>query len=285
MSIAEFACVVHFHFGAADAPHSASAGDFQSNQEAGSVLTSLILKILELSSGSIIAPPFEFEIANQPNSGSIHEALEEAEQFIDDNLRALGRRFAVVMDTSALDAVIAECERLDASIPAFFSVAHDAVAAAKAVHPFDYDAVGDALAACGIPVLEGPPKETACVHLAQLCKFAVDRGHRFPAALIRKANSKKMNKRAATSTQDVASKAHAPDYRGSPDALVSSDADANASLAAAAMLPISQYCRFRGLPYTATKADIITFCEDIPMDEQNVHILLGPGGRPSGDAL
>jgi hypothetical protein len=280
MSIAEFACVVHFHFGAADAPHGASAGDRQSEQVAVPVVTSVIIAVLELSSGSIVPPPFQFDITNEPNSASIHEALEEAEQFIDDNLRALGRRFAVVMDTSALDMVIAECERQDASIPTFFSVAHDAVAAAKSVHPFDSDAVGDALAACGIPLSDGASTEAPCVHLAQLCKFAVDRGHRFPAALIRKANSKKINKRAASSTQDVASKAHAPDSKGSPGALVSSDADA-----AAAMLPMTPYCRFRGLPYSATKADIVAFCEDIPMDEQHVHIVLAPGGRPSGDAL
>lgn len=282
MSIAEFACVVHFTFGS-HVPLASPACD--SEQHGSQVITSLNIKILELSTGSIVAPPFDLEIANQPNSATLHEALEEAEQFIEDHFRSIGRRFAVVMDASALDGAVAECERFDANIPNFFSFAHDAIAAAKSVHPFDSDALEDALAACGIAVTDAPSPEATCLHLAQLCKFAVDRGHRFPAALIRKAAPRKVNKRSATQpSQDVASKAHAPESKGSADAPVSPSPDAG-SFTTSAMLPITQYCRFRGLPYSASKSDIITFCENIPLDEENVHILLGPGGRPSGDAL
>jgi hypothetical protein len=245
------------------------------------------MKILELSTGTIIPPSFHHEISNQPASVNIHEVLEDAEQFIDDNFRSAGRRFAVVMDTSVLDAVIAECERQDANIPAFFSVAHDVVAAAKSVFSFDSDALEDALSACGIAAVHGPACDALCSRVAQLCKFAVDHGHRFPAALIRKITAKKVHKRAATHTEDVASKAHAPDSKAACNAPspTSPGNDVGGGGSAALMQPISQYCRFRGLPYSATKADIIAFCEDIPVDEASVHIVLGPGGRPSGDAL
>ena len=282
MSIAEFACVVHFQFGA-EVPHASSAGDLHSEQGGGQVAISLILAILELSTGSIIPPAFQVEISDEPNSGNIHEAFEEAEQFIDDNFRSIGRRFAVVMDTSVLDAIISECERQDADIPTFFSVAHDVIAAAKAVFPFDSDALGDALTACGIAISEQPVLEASCYCVAQLCKFAVDRGHRFPAALIRKSALKKVHKRAATPTEDVASKSHAPDAKAACNAHASPGRDAGGF--AAVPLPISQCCRFRGLPYSASKADIIAFCEDIPVEEDSVHIVLGPGSRPSGDAV
>lgn len=287
MSIAEYACVVHFHF-EGEALHTTSSGDPQPESEGGHVAISLVMKILELSTGSIIPPSFYFETSDQTEAASIHEALEDAEQFIEDNFRSSGRRFAVVMDTSTLDAVIVECERQDANIPTFFSVAHDVVAAAKSVFSFDSDALEDALSACGIPLLDGPAHETSCSRIALLCKFAVDHGHRFPAALIRKAALKKVHKRAATHTEDIASKAHAPDSKAACNAHTSPrspSSDTAGGGSAAVMLPISQYCRFRGLPYSATKADIIAFCEDIPLDEANVHIVLGPGGRPSGDAL
>jgi hypothetical protein len=282
MSIAEFACVVHFHHGRS-APRASSAGE--PHDEAGhAVAASLVIKILDLSTGAIIPPPFDMEISIQADCGTIHEVLDEAEQFIEDNFRSIGRRFAVVMAPSALDSIIAECERQDANIPIFFSVAHDAIAAAKSVHPFDSDALEDALTACGIALFDDAAQEATSGHLAQLCKFAFDRGHRFPAALIRKASTKKVNKRAATHVQDTVSKAHAPESKGTADAPASPSSDASL-VSAAAMLPISQYCRFRGLPYSASKADIIAFCEDIPVDEEQVHILLAPGGRPSGDAL
>jgi hypothetical protein len=282
MSIADFACVVHFHLGKESQPGSPS-GDFLLEQEVGQNATSLVIKILELSTGSILSPSFEFELTSQSNSGTIHEALENADQFIEDNFRSQGRRFAVIMDTSSLDEVIAECERQDASIPMFFSFAHDVIAAAKSVHPFESNGLRDAMSACGIP-LSDAPQQAACVHIARLCQFAVNHGFRFPAAIIRKVTAKKVNKRAATHTEDVASKAHAPDSKSPSNAPASQVSDAS-SFATTAMLPISQYCRFRGLPYSATKADIIAFCEDIPVDEQNVHILLGPGGRPTGDAM
>jgi hypothetical protein len=283
MSMADFACVVHFHIGR-DASHDSSTIDTHPQQQESQVVTSLLIKILDLSTGSIIPPSFEFELSGQHRMSSIHEAFEEAEQFIEVNFRLPGRRFAVVMDTSILDDIVAECERQDADIPTFFSVAHDAIAAAKSVHYFDSDALEDALTACSLSSWEGPVHEAACFNITRLCKFAVERGYRFPAALLRKATSKKLNKRAASSTQDVASKAHAPDFKITSDSSYLSSADATAP-SGSAMLPISQCCRFRGLPYSATKADIVAFCEDIPVDEQNVHIVLGPGGRPSGDAL
>ena len=283
MSIAEFACVVHFHLGK-EAQQGSPSGDFHSEREEGQIVTSLVIKVLELSTGSILPPSFEFELTSQPNSGTLHEALENAEQFIEDNFCSQGRRFAVIMDTSTLDDVIAECERQDAGIPMFFSFAHDAIAAAKSVHPFESDGLGDALSACGVALSDSPAQHAACIHVARLCQFAVANGFRFPAAMMRKVTAKKVNKRAAAHTEDIASKAHAPDSKGCSDAPASQVSDAS-SFTAASMLPMSQYCRFRGLPYSATKADIIAFCEDIPVDEQSVHILLGPGGRPTGDAM
>lgn len=42
--------------------------------------------------------------------------------------------------------------------------------------------------------------------------------------------------------------------------------------------------RMRGLPYSATKKDIMEFFEGYQLSENNVHIVFNRGGRPSGDA-
>lgn len=43
--------------------------------------------------------------------------------------------------------------------------------------------------------------------------------------------------------------------------------------------------RMRGLPYSASKDDILDFFKDYQLSENNVHIVLNSEGRPSGEAF
>eukprot|EP00894_Picocystis_sp_ML_P001533 jgi/Pico_ML_1/52050/g2821.t1 len=48
---------------------------------------------------------------------------------------------------------------------------------------------------------------------------------------------------------------------------------------------VETWIKVRGLPYSANKKDLVEFFEDSSITEDNVRIVMGLDGRPSGEAF